>query len=176
MWLEAAGIVARQNFTCCKTCGFYEINGEMEAARAQGRVVRGYVFFHMQDTERAAKGGDLALAYGPADQTSSDLDYEAVGRLVAMAGVGLAGTAGLAADQDPGDGAVTGQPPARLGSPGRPRAGCSTSGGRGARQMYGPTSRPLGFERRPASGGVPIAVLGGHRQSLRPDPERAPAP
>lgn len=62
--LEDSGIVARQNFTCCRTCGHAEIGEEIEAAIARGAAVRGYAFYHRQDTERAAEGGGLHLAYG----------------------------------------------------------------------------------------------------------------
>ena len=64
--LEAAGIVARENFTCCNSCGESEIGDEMEEAEAEGLAVRGYTFFHAQDTDRAATGeGPLMLKYGP---------------------------------------------------------------------------------------------------------------
>ncbi|MBI2932341.1 MAG: hypothetical protein HYY16_11885 [Planctomycetes bacterium] len=56
--LEHKGIVARHNFTCCMTCGLEEIGSEMK------RRSIGYVFYHMQDTERAAAGQGLCLAYG----------------------------------------------------------------------------------------------------------------
>jgi hypothetical protein len=62
--LEEEGIVARQNFTCCQTCGHYEIGGEIAQAEAEGRQVRGYTFYHMQDTEGACASGFLCLAYG----------------------------------------------------------------------------------------------------------------
>lgn len=63
--LEQAGIVARQDFTCCQTCGHAEIGEEIEQARAH-RAVRGYTFFHQQDTEGAAEYGSLHLAFGAA--------------------------------------------------------------------------------------------------------------
>lgn len=62
--LESQGVVCRQNFTCCGTCGAAEIGGEMDATREGGGEVRGYAFFHMQDTERAIEGGGLWLNYG----------------------------------------------------------------------------------------------------------------
>ena len=62
--LERDGIVARQNFTCCGSCGAAEIWDEIEAADAKGGRSRGYAFFHMQDTENAADGGGLYLNYG----------------------------------------------------------------------------------------------------------------
>jgi len=58
--LEEAGILARQNFTCCGTCGAAEIGGE----RDESREWRAYVFFHMQDTDRLIQTGSLYLAYG----------------------------------------------------------------------------------------------------------------
>ncbi|MEC3909649.1 hypothetical protein U5A82_03960 [Sphingobium sp. CR2-8] len=62
--LEEEGIVARQNFTCCGTCGATEIWDEIEAAQDEGMVVEGYAFFHMQDTESAVEGHGLYLNYG----------------------------------------------------------------------------------------------------------------
>ena len=40
----------------------------MEEVEATGRPVRGYAFYHMQDTESAAEGRGLYLAYGAADE------------------------------------------------------------------------------------------------------------
>lgn len=65
--LERRGIVARQNFSCCGTCGHSEIWGEMEQARDAGAEVWGYAFFHLQDTEAAVGGGGLYLKYGSAE-------------------------------------------------------------------------------------------------------------
>ncbi len=62
--LEGAGIVARENFTCCLTCGGSEIGQEIDAAGEAGLGVRGYVFFHEQDTSAALEGGALMLAFG----------------------------------------------------------------------------------------------------------------
>ncbi len=76
--MERAGIVARQNFTDCGTCGAAEIGGEMEAARKAGLDVRGYTFYHWQDTESAVEGGGLYLNYGSAEE--GDEAGEAIGR------------------------------------------------------------------------------------------------
>ncbi|MBO0697931.1 MAG: hypothetical protein J2P46_06035 [Zavarzinella sp.] len=61
--LDARGIVARQDFSCCNTCGFTEIWDEVEAAERRGPV-EGYVFYHLQCTERAIETGQLLMAYG----------------------------------------------------------------------------------------------------------------
>jgi hypothetical protein len=60
-------IVARQNFSDCGTCGVAEIAEEMEKEQKPGQKVRGYTFYHMQDTERAVEGGGLYLNYGSID-------------------------------------------------------------------------------------------------------------
>ncbi len=66
--LEEQGVVARQNFTCCGTCGATEIWDEIEAAQDEGVAVEGYAFFHMQDTESAVEGHGLYLNYGACEQ------------------------------------------------------------------------------------------------------------
>ncbi|MDQ4087569.1 MAG: hypothetical protein M3177_06125 [Pseudomonadota bacterium] len=66
--LERGGIVARQNFTCCGTCGSYEIWDEIKAFQEGGRRAYGYVFYHMQDTEAAVDGGGLFLNYGACEE------------------------------------------------------------------------------------------------------------
>jgi hypothetical protein len=62
--LNRGGIVCRQNFTCCGNCGVTEIGDEIRIERARGLAVRGYAFYHMQDTESAAEGYGLYLNYG----------------------------------------------------------------------------------------------------------------
>jgi hypothetical protein len=66
--LEDRGITARENFSCCGTCGSTEIWDEMDDARNGGATVTGYAFFHMQDTERAADGDGLYLNYGAVEE------------------------------------------------------------------------------------------------------------
>ncbi len=61
--LDRMGIVARQNFSCCQTCGHVEIGDEIDLT-ASHRPVNGYVFYHQQDTDTAVQHGYLYLAYG----------------------------------------------------------------------------------------------------------------
>jgi hypothetical protein len=61
--LDRAGIVARQNFTCCQNCGSHEIGDEIKATKEKGITPIGYTFYHMQDTEGAVNGSGLYLAY-----------------------------------------------------------------------------------------------------------------
>jgi hypothetical protein len=86
--LDAAGIVARQNFTCCQTCGHAEMQNEITWVQ-EHRPVEGYVFYHMQDTESAREGHGLYLAYGavPEDEDSLvQIGWRIVG---ALRGTGL---------------------------------------------------------------------------------------
>ena len=62
--LEQAGIVARENFSCCCNCGSSEIWDEVKNVEEDGQQVRGFTFFHMQDTERAVEGQGVYLSYG----------------------------------------------------------------------------------------------------------------
>ncbi|MEV6523837.1 hypothetical protein AB0M43_17960 [Longispora sp. NPDC051575] len=58
--LTNAGVVARQHFTCCGTCGTAEIGDEADRSRHW----RGYVFYHQQDTETLVHEGSVHLSYG----------------------------------------------------------------------------------------------------------------
>ncbi len=69
--LSRGGIVARQHFSCCGTCGAHEIREEMEQAEKAGTFSRGFTFFHIQDTEHAIAGDGLYLSYGVADSDQS---------------------------------------------------------------------------------------------------------
>jgi uncharacterized protein DUF6891 len=69
--LERSGIVARQHFSCCGTCGAQEIRDEMSQAEKAGLAPRGFTFFHIQDTEHAVAGDSLYLSYGSARQEDS---------------------------------------------------------------------------------------------------------
>lgn len=66
--LEAGGVISRQNFSCCQTCGSDEIWDEIKEAQTEGRPAHGYAFFHMQDTDSAVDGGGLYLNYGACEE------------------------------------------------------------------------------------------------------------
>ena len=74
--LEDKDIVARQNFTCCGSCGATEIGIEIEEFEAYGRPARGYVVFHQQDTESAIETGHLYLSYGASRNTADGVILE----------------------------------------------------------------------------------------------------
>ncbi|MFI6488288.1 DUF6891 domain-containing protein [Streptomyces sp. NPDC050564] len=86
--LDADGITACENFTCCRTCGTAEIADE----RREG--ARGFVYFHSQCTKSAAAGHGLTLLYGGFDGSAETT--AAVGRDV----VAALGAAGLSTEWD----------------------------------------------------------------------------
>jgi hypothetical protein len=61
--LNARGILARHHWWCCQTCGRAAMPEERARAIALGRPARGYAFYHVQDTEAAADGRGIYLAY-----------------------------------------------------------------------------------------------------------------
>ncbi|WP_432116831.1 DUF6891 domain-containing protein [Streptomyces sp. bgisy032] len=80
--LERAGVVARENFTCCRSCGMTEIGAEVD----DPSQVRGFVFFHRQSTRSAAEGHGLSLYYGGFDgseETTAAVGHEVVAALTA---------------------------------------------------------------------------------------------
>jgi len=78
--LEGDGILARQDFSCCQNCGHGEIWDLVQSAQADNRPVRGYTFYHRQDTESAVDGCGLCLAYGSV--TEGDEALAKIGREV----------------------------------------------------------------------------------------------
>lgn len=82
--LARQGIVARENFSDCQTCGAAEIQEEMETRSKRGGKVRGYVFYHMQDTERAVQGDGVYLSYGAQPPANADASMT-IGRDVVAA-------------------------------------------------------------------------------------------
>lgn len=66
--LEAEGVIARQHFTCCGTCGSAEIWDEIAAVEESGGPASGYAFYHVQDTDRAVDGEGVYLNYGACEE------------------------------------------------------------------------------------------------------------
>ncbi|MEU8710746.1 hypothetical protein [Streptomyces sp. NPDC048663] len=77
--LEREGVAAREDFTCCRSCGTAEIGAEAEDAGG----ARGFVFFHRRSTRCAAEGHGPSLHYGGFDGTAETTT--AVGREVTAA-------------------------------------------------------------------------------------------
>lgn len=79
--LNQRGIFARHHWWCCQTCGHGAMPAEHARADAAGRPARGYAFYHVQDTEAAADGHGLCLAFGafvPGDEAAVAIAREVV--------------------------------------------------------------------------------------------------
>ncbi|WP_030238180.1 DUF6891 domain-containing protein [Streptomyces sp. NRRL S-350] len=81
--LEASGITAREDFTCCRSCG------ESEIGAAGAPDARGFVYFHSQCTESAAAGRGLSLLYGGFDGSPSTTTAIGQEVVTALAAAGL---------------------------------------------------------------------------------------
>lgn len=81
--LGDAGVLSRQNYWCCATCGSAAISDEMRALKKKRRRVLGYTFFHEQDTEQAVREGKLLLSYGAV--TGEEEDSVKIGEQVVRA-------------------------------------------------------------------------------------------
>lgn len=55
--MRKAGLTARRNFSCCQSCGCYEICDDKKS-----KLV--YAFYHRQDEEDRRAGHDFYIAYG----------------------------------------------------------------------------------------------------------------
>lgn len=73
--LNAHGIVARADFSCCGTCASAEIGAE----RDDTRHWIGYVYFHNQDTDHLIDSGTTYIGYGAFEP--EDFDEVAYDRL-----------------------------------------------------------------------------------------------
>jgi hypothetical protein len=69
--LERQSILARQDYWCCSTCGHAAAWEEVKHAQADGPM-KGYVFFHNQDTQYAV-WGEILLAYGAVEDSEQAL-------------------------------------------------------------------------------------------------------
>jgi len=93
--LQARGILARQNYSCCGSCGVAEIHAEIAAAEQEpARAIAGYVFYHAQDTEAAVEGYGVCLNYGAV------ADGEAAALAIAREVVAVLHAHGLATQWD----------------------------------------------------------------------------
>ncbi len=58
--LENIGVIGRENFSCCGTCGSSEIWDE----RDDSRQWRGYLYYHTQDTDNIFEDRETYVGYG----------------------------------------------------------------------------------------------------------------
>ena len=91
--LNAQGIVARQNFSCCNTCGHTDIWEEIEEEEEK-QPVQGYLFYHVQSTDNAVEAGMLYLTYGSVEEKEQALNHVANQCVMELRRVGLKASIG----------------------------------------------------------------------------------
>jgi hypothetical protein len=76
--LTDSGIVALENAGYTLSDGWEDCEDDAEARRANGEEVRGAVFFHGQDVERAVDGQGLLLGFGAFGGDAAEIAREVV--------------------------------------------------------------------------------------------------
>jgi len=63
--LRKKGLIAKQNFSCCASCGTYELNeiGNEKGIENNGVYPAGFVFYHKQDYEDLTRSGYVHIRY-----------------------------------------------------------------------------------------------------------------
>lgn len=83
--LNARGIVALQDPGWTQSTSWEVAHEHREARERRGETVRGAVFYHSQDLERALEGGGLYLAFGAfVDAYSAEADQAIAAELCAV--------------------------------------------------------------------------------------------
>lgn len=83
--LNKLGIMARHDWTCCSNCAVAALHKAHETtpSNALGVPYTGYVYYHQQDSQRAANGEGLLLGYGTFQPTENEADYQSLSLQVA---------------------------------------------------------------------------------------------
>lgn len=76
--LNAMGIMARHDWTCCGNCGVAGIDEEFGRLGGvqDGKPLVGYFFYHQQDTESAVDGGALFMNYGTTQRWATQVEAD----------------------------------------------------------------------------------------------------
>ncbi len=77
--LNAMGIMARHNWTCCGTCGAAEMPAEFDRLKGEiaGKPIIGYIFYHQQDSGNASDNAGVNFGFGSTQGADTEAEYEA---------------------------------------------------------------------------------------------------
>lgn len=95
--LNARGIMARHNWTCCCNCGHAEMPNEFDRIHGvwEGQPIIGYAFYHNQDVEAVAEGDPLHLSTCATTPTDSEEEFNQHCERIAAAVADVLRTHGL---------------------------------------------------------------------------------
>jgi hypothetical protein len=68
-FMSERGIIAKENFQCCTTCGCAAIE---DAIKEDGHEFHGWCFYHAQDDEDRARGNSFYLTYGSVNNNDDE--------------------------------------------------------------------------------------------------------
>jgi len=71
--MNEKGLIARQDHFCCRTCAVYDLASEMEDVLTEGKSVKGFAYYHGQDTMVLEEGNDFHIGYGTVGEDEADL-------------------------------------------------------------------------------------------------------
>lgn len=79
--LDESGLIAREEFSCCDSCARAALDSKLSIRNSEpnGPAVRGYTFYHRQDSQLAAEDGLLTIGF----EASHPIRGAAVGEEVA---------------------------------------------------------------------------------------------
>lgn len=79
--LAKRGVISLHNAGYTQSDGHDDFREAYAQHRNKGSIV-GYCFYHGQDVERAVRGGELYLAFGPVDPDREEIEGPKVGKIV----------------------------------------------------------------------------------------------
>lgn len=85
--LSKQGLIAKMNFSCCNTCGNYEITTS-HVNNPKLRNKKGYVFYHRQSHNSFKESGNCYLNYGAfysGDDSFESTKTKEIGELIFQA-------------------------------------------------------------------------------------------
>jgi len=82
--MREAGLIAQQNFCCCRSCATCDLEKQVRQSIGRGEVCIGFAYYHAQDEDIRRSGDDFYIGYGPpVDEKGRVMGYYApIGRLV----------------------------------------------------------------------------------------------
>lgn len=100
--LNAMGIMARHNWTCCGNCGAAEMPDELK--RLKGKInnkpIIGYIFYHQQGTDNAGDNRGVHFSFGSTQGADSEAEYEAKSIAIARTACDVLAKHGLRTNWD----------------------------------------------------------------------------
>lgn len=80
--LRKEGFIVKQDFNFDMCGGVHDILDEIDRDSANGKIYKGYVFYHGQDAMFFKDCGEVHLAWGSADEDSNEKENIEIGKSI----------------------------------------------------------------------------------------------